>query len=199
MWKKLLACILALAAGIVLHADRLSCELSDGLLRLHILANSDSEYDQKIKLAVRDRILEQAGAEFYQAGDRKAYRRVLLSEKKQLEQIANEVLKEYHCGYTASASFDSVYFPQKSYDGIVLPEGKYEGLIVRLGAAEGQNWWCVVYPPLCFTEEVTGEMSEEGKKQLRENLSAESFRLISGEVWYKLKIVELVQKIEKRL
>ena len=199
MWKKLLACILALAAGIVLHADRLSCELSDGLLRLHILANSDSEYDQKIKLAVRDRILEQAGAKFYQAGDRKAYRGVLLSEKKQLEQIANEVLKEYHCGYTASASFDSVYFPRKSYDGIVLPEGKYEGLIVRLGAAEGQNWWCVVYPPLCFTEEVTGEMSEEGKKQLRENLSAESFRLISGEVWYKLKIVELVQKIEKRL
>ena len=78
MWKKLLACILALAAGIVLHADRLSCELSDGLLRLHILANSDSEYDQKIKLAVRDRILEQAGAEFYQTGDRKAYRGVLL-------------------------------------------------------------------------------------------------------------------------
>lgn len=199
MWKKILACMLMLAVGTALHAERLSCELSNGLLRLHILANSDSEYDQKVKLAVRDRILERAGAEFYQAKNRKAYRGVLLTEKKQLEQIANEVLEEYHCGYRAAASFDSVYFPRKSYDGIVLPEGKYEGLIVRLGAARGQNWWCVVYPPLCFTEEVTGEMSEEGKKQLRENLSAESFRLISGEVQYKLKIVELVQKIKKRL
>ena len=124
----------------------------------------------------------------------------LLSESEEIEKTAQRILDENNTGYTAKVSLEKLYIPRKTYDGIILPEGSYEGFMVRLGKSEGENWWCVVYPPLCFTEEVCGELSDEAKEYLRQTLPAESYNLITGDgisIKYKFKIVELLQKAEK--
>lgn len=174
--------------------------LSDNLLRLHIVSNSNSEFDKEIKLMVRDAIIKEAGNKFSHAESKKECRRLLLSESEEIEKTAQRILDENNTGYTAKVSLEKLYIPRKTYDGIILPEGSYEGFMVRLGKSEGENWWCVVYPPLCFTEEVCGELSDEAKEYLRQTLPAESYNLITGDgisIKYKFKIVELLQKAEK--
>ena len=116
-----------------------------------------------------------------------------------LRERANTILQ--NAGYGAEVYYRKRYVPEKSYKNIALPEGVYTCLDVVLGKGEGENWWCVAYPPLCFTEAVSGEMSKEAKKALAARLSSESLKTILKEedVTYKFKIVEDFQKIIKFL
>lgn len=177
-------------------------DLSDELLRLHIIANSNSEYDQKIKLMVRDEIVASAGEEFLRTTDKAEYKRLLLEKSEEIEKLANNVLEENKVDYRAKCSFKTFYVPRKTYGNIVLPEGSYDGLIIDLGNSDGENWWCVVYPPLCFTEGSLDAENPEAIKFLEDNLSPQSFSLITQEgidIEYKLKTVEIFQKLKKRL
>jgi len=179
------------------YAGSVSRDLSGELLRLHIKANSDSVIDQQIKLEVRNRILAQA-RDTLQGQKKEDFCKNLKTHLPEWTAIADGVLAENGCDYRASASIGTVYIPRKAYQNIMMPEGHYESLVLTLGAGAGENWWCVVYPPLCFTEETVGDLSEEGKKILREKLSEESYQLISKDgvmVEYRFKIVELVQKL----
>lgn len=176
--------------------------LSDELLRLHIVANSDSEVDQNLKLRVRDEIIKLCAEKFEHTVDKKSCRRKLMEESEQIREAAQRILDENNADYNAEVNFERIYIPRKSYGGIILPEGSYDAAVVKLGRAEGKNWWCVVYPPLCFTEAVGGELSDEAKEYLKSTISEESYELISGEginMEYKLKIVEIFQKIKKKL
>lgn len=202
MNKKFFLIPLLLCAALCssVYAVSVQQDLSDELIRLHIVADSDSPEAQEIKLKVRDAIIEDVGAEFAAIKDKKAYRSALIEKTGDIKKTADRVLSENGVNYKSRVSFEKLYIPRKSYDGIVLPEGSYEGLIVRLGSASGQNWWCVVYPPLCFTESVCGELSDEAKEYLKENLSPESYSLITEEgitVEYKFKLVEMFQKLKK--
>ena len=159
-------------------------DLQENLLRLHITANSDSDYDQEIKLCVRDGLIS-AGS----------YDMETLSAK------ANEILESQNTGYSAKVCLKNRYVPQKIYKNIALPEGDYDCIDVILGAGAGENWWCIAYPPLCFTEAVTGEMSESAKNELKKRLSEESLKTVikNENITYKFKIVEEFQKLMRFL
>lgn len=118
------------------------------VLRLHILANSDSEEDQRVKLLVRDALIE----EFAPAGSLEEAEEVLLNDGGGVLETVNRVLKEQGCGYGAQLRFGIMEFPEKTYGTTTYPAGKYEALRVELGKAEGQNWWCVLFPPLCLVD-----------------------------------------------
>lgn len=188
---------LAAVMGMV-YAESIESDLQDGLLRLHVIANSDSDRDQQIKLAVRDEILSSVRAELRQSRSRSD----VLDSVGDLEDIAKQKLDSMGVGYSARVSIENFYFPRKSYDGITLPAGRYESIRVVLGEGKGENWWCVAYPPLCFTENTFGELSPAGEKILREQLSPQSYDLISGEnsqIQYKFKILEWFQKIREKI
>lgn len=122
---------------------------SDGILRLHVIANSDSEADQSAKLAVRDAILPlfQAASSYEDARD------FLLHHGKELQRTAEAVLESRGLSYGVQLSLGSEMFPDRVYSSVAFPAGAYDALCVRLGRAEGHNWWCVLFPPLCIVSE----------------------------------------------
>ena len=171
-------CLLSMLA---VNAYDVHNDLSANLLRLHIIGNSNSERDQMVKLSVRDGVLKNINA---------------TSTLSDVTEIANGILKEADANYTASVQIRNRFVPKKEYKSIALPEGFYSCLDIILGSGNGENWWCIAYPPLCFTEEVVGEISKDGEKLLLKNLDKKTFNTIikNGDVNFKFKIVELFQK-----
>ena len=123
--------------------------LADGLLRLHVIANSDSVQDQQVKLLVRDRVLELTEPLLAEADAQDEVRRILSSHLQQITDAAQQVLTDQGMPYQLSAQMATEYYPTREYDTFSLPAGQYTGLKIRLGEASGHNWWCVVFPPLC--------------------------------------------------
>lgn len=123
--------------------------LADGLLRLHVIANSDSVQDQQVKLLVRDRVLELTEPLLAEADDQDEVRRILSAHLQQITDAAQQVLTDQGMPYQLSAQMATEYYPTREYDTFSLPAGQYTGLKIRLGATSGHNWWCVVFPPLC--------------------------------------------------
>ena len=126
-------------------------QLADKVVRLHILANSDSEEDQALKLRVRDRVLERATELLEQTGDRREAADVLQSHLPELERIAAEEISDCGYEYDVTAEVANTMFPTKEYDGFTLPAGEYLALRIIIDEGNGHNWWCVVFPPLCTT------------------------------------------------
>ena len=143
-----------------------SCEQIRGdTLRLHIVANSDSEQDQAIKLAVRDALLADSSRMLGGASSRDEAISLINTNISDIENTAAQVLRQGGFSYGAKAYITRMYFGQRSYDGITLPAGYYTALRIELGAADGQNWWCVVYPSLC----VPTSVGEDGFDRYDEN------------------------------
>ena len=122
---------------------------NDGILRLHVIANSDSDEDQSAKLAVRDAILPLFG----RASSYADARDYLLHHGKELQETAEAVLASRGLDYGVQLSLGTESFPDRVYDTVAFPAGDYDALCVRLGQAEGHNWWCVLFPPLCIVSE----------------------------------------------
>ena len=129
-------------------------QLSDKVVRLHVLANSDSEEDQALKLLVRDAILERAEDLLSKSGDREEAEGLLRGRLLEFEQVAAAVIAQAGYDYPVRVELEDTQFPTKEYDGFTLPAGEYLALRVLIGEAKGQNWWCVVFPPLCTTASV---------------------------------------------
>ena len=149
------------------HSARAAEELGEGVLRLHILANSDSESDQALKLQVRDAVLGYAKREFAAVENKAQAMALAERELEQLEQVAEQVLRENGCDMPVTASVEHTFFPTKVYDnGTRLPAGFYDALRLEIGQAKGKNWWCILYPALCFggsieqSEQALGEQGE---------------------------------------
>lgn len=145
------ALLIGLAVALAWGAWSLGTQrtLADRVVRLHVLANSDSEADQALKLTVRDRILEVAEPLLETASDREEARTALETALPELEQAAEETIVAAGYDYGVTARLEETEFPTREYDGFALPAGEYLALRVVIGAGEGQNWWCVVFPPLC--------------------------------------------------
>ena len=124
-------------------------QLSDSLIRLHVIANSDSQKDQSDKLAVRDAILTLAEEWGEQADSVEEMLDLLINHLDELEAAGEQALRKRGCLYDVTASVTNCYFPTKSYEGFALPAGTYTALRLVIGAGEGENWWCVAFPPLC--------------------------------------------------
>jgi len=173
----------AFGIGMVYSAD-IQSDLANNLLRMHIIANSDNKKDQDIKIKVRNETLK---ADTYNL--------------EEIEKVANSVLEQEKAGYNATAKYEIAYVPQKEYKNVALPEGYYNCLNITLGRGLGHNWWCIAYPPLCFTEEVFGDLSEAAKATLNSKLTRKSIETIikNGDVNFKFKSVEEFQKFLKIL
>lgn len=155
--KKLLI-LIALAIGIFFYNNQQLDEpinaapVTEHLLRFHVIANSDSPTDQQIKLKIRDQILRNMDPKLHQATDLDSAKKIAATNLKVIEGIANLELKKAGFPYQAKASLGEYDFPTKSYGTFVLPAGKYQAVRIQLGRAEGKNWWCVLFPPLCFVD-----------------------------------------------
>ena len=179
------------------YATNISEGLSENIFRLHILANSDSEKDQTLKLKVRDTILEYMKTLTNDMSDKQAVIELSRRHLQDFEKIAEDVIHENGYDYSVNIEIGNFYFPTKYYGNISLPAGNYDALKIEIGEADGQNWWCSLFPPLCFVSVSSGVVDEEGEEYLKENLSDEEFEIISSsssEIEFKFKIVELMNK-----
>lgn len=179
------------------YASNVSEGLAEDIFRLHILANSDSEEDQALKLKVRDAVLEYMKT---LTADMSAKQAVIELSKKHsddFKKIAEQIIQENGYDYSVTIEIGNFYFPTKYYGNISLPAGNYDALKIEIGQAKGQNWWCSLFPPLCFVSVSSGVVDEEGEEYLKENLSDEEFAIVSGsssEVEFKFKIIEMINK-----
>lgn len=165
----LLAMLLTLAQvqkGREFLADR----LSPSLLRFHILANSDSAKDQEIKLEVRSLILDYMQEHLDGDADKEQTVEYLQNHQGEVEQLADRYLKENGFDYQAELELTNCYFPTRVYDDMVFPCGYYDAARITLGKGDGHNWWCVLYPRLCFVDAVCREVPEESKRKLAAKL-----------------------------
>ena len=120
-------------------------------LRIHIRANSNSVLDQEIKYQIKDKFVEYLTPKVAFCNSKADVEKMILQEKNNLESLANKILTENNFDYCSNVKICSEMFPSRTYDGLTLESGIYDALIVELGKANGNNWWCVIYPPLCFT------------------------------------------------
>lgn len=132
-----------------------------GIIRLHVIANSDSAEDQNLKLKVRDAIIEEVG-KLSSSGSIEESREWLKSHLGDLEETADAIIRENGYDYSASADLGVRWIPEKTYGDMYFPAGNYEALNITLGKGEGQNWWCVLFPPLCLITEDEKELEEMG-------------------------------------
>lgn len=177
------------------YANTISKDLSENFFRLHILANSDSKEDQELKLKVRDAVIAYMKTLSYD-GLTKADAITLTAEHlEDFKAIAQNILKENNYNYEVNLVIGNFYFPTKEYGNLSLPAGFYDGLKIEIGKAQGQNWWCSLFPPLCFVDISSGIIDENSEAELKENLSNEEFAIItsnSEEIKLKFKLVELL-------
>ena len=184
-----LALLLALAVTILWGAASLGQqeELGRKVIRLHVIANSDSPEDQALKLRVRDRVLARAQEILEQSADMEQAEQALTAALPELTREARETLAAEGCAQPVQARLEPAEFPTKDYDGFSLPAGKYLALRVIIGQGAGQNWWCVLYPSLCFTNATCAVVDEDGKKELKEALSAEEYEMVTAASEFKIK------------
>lgn len=195
MKKLILLLVLALSVftGLFLYADAMQDDVAQKVLRLHVLANSDSEADQALKLAVRDRILKESRHLFSACASPAESKAIFLQERERLTKAAEDEIATGGFSYPVSLCLETAYFPMRSYDGLTLPAGEYEAVRVSIGDAEGKNWWCVMFPPLCF---VDGSISAENTAKLSEALGNDAAILTptsSADVQIRFKVVDFFQ------
>ena len=192
--------VLMVAAALVLMSGALALQtqdqLADKVVRLHVLANSDSEEDQALKLRVRDRVLERATELLEQSADRQEAEALLRGNLLELENLAAEEIAAEGYDYPVTAELTDTTFPTREYDGFTLPAGEYLALRIVIGEGAGQNWWCVVFPPLCTTASADVPASA-----LAAGLTQEDVNLITEEPGYvlKFKTVELWERLRAAL
>ena len=194
---------LVFSMALLVYADTTQKHIASSVVRLHIVANSDSERDQSVKLKVRDAVLEEFSEVLSAAENRMEAECIIDENIEKISAAADRVLRENGCEYGAAAFCGEVHFPVKSYENITLPPGSYESLQIVLGAGAGQNWWCVMYPPLCFDGSVSGYAGTDSGAALKNSLDESEYELITktdGElpVQFKFKILEIFDKINKK-
>lgn len=173
-------------------------DIAEEILRLHVVANSDSEEDQALKMEVKESIVTYLRGIM---GDAKSVEEARLEIQKRLpeiEDLAREKMKMEGYDYEADAVLGKCYFPVKEYGDMTFPAGEYEALKVNLGKSAGKNWWCVMYPTLCFVDSTYQIVPETSKEKLKENLTEEEYNsLLDGgdNVQYSFQFIEWIQNV----
>lgn len=169
-------------------------EIKNEIIRFHVLANSDSPEDQDLKIKVRDAIIEHVYEGLESSKSIEESREYLINNKDVIENIAKEVVINSGYNYNINSSLSKENFPDKLYGDILFPQGEYEAFKILIGEAKGQNWWCVMFPPLCFVDE-TKETIDNYKT--RENLEINKEVEVKEEskIVFKSKILEGLKKL----
>lgn len=190
--------------------------LSENILRFHVIANSDSSDDQRVKLKVRDAILTNYKNSMLKCKNKNEAIKFLNVSKASIEKTADQILFQNNKNYKAVSMIGDFPFPSKAYGDIVLPPGKYTALRVVLGQGKGRNWWCVMFPPLCFIDITTSNATEHCDKTLLKTIDKKTLQKIkinngnsisgghqfisdnNGKYVFKFKIVELIKSMFKK-
>ncbi|MDD6022370.1 MAG: stage II sporulation protein R [Acutalibacteraceae bacterium] len=169
-------------------------EVRQSVLRLHVIANSDSQEDQELKLKVRDAVLETGSSLFSGSADARNAEEKAIGETEKLEEAAIRTLRENGCGDDVKIEVGQSWFPTRTYGDVTLPAGKYEAVRVIIGSGKGHNWWCVMFPPMCLP-------AAEEKKELDDVLSKDAAELVRSDPKFEIrfKIVEWYEWAKEKL
>ena len=179
------------------YVDAVSEDLSNSVFRLHVIANSDSKEDQDLKYKVRDAVLEYMNSISANCTSKDEVITLAYDYQDEFKEIAKKVIKENGYNYDVNISIGNFEFPTKHYGDISLPAGTYDALRIEIGEAQGQNWWCVMFPPLCFIDVTSGVVPDESKQIMKDNLNDEEYSLISDteskDITFKFSLIEFFQ------
>ena len=166
-------------------------DIPNHILRLHVLANSDTSEDQELKLAVRDRILAESEGIFFGVHTKEEAEDAVTEHIGCLEAAAHDEIQKHGYSYPVEIRLENTYFPTRQYGEITLPAGRYDALRVKIGKAEGHNWWCVLYPMLCLP-------AAQPQEELEAAFPEDQAEIIehAGEFQVEFAAVEWIEKIK---
>lgn len=166
-------------------------EIENEILRLHVIANSDEENDQVLKLKVRDEVLRME-AKLWKTAENKTQAMDIVKENiDEIEDTAQEIVRENGYNYPVNATLTNCYFPTREYENFTLPAGNYDALRITIGEAKGKNWWCVLFPEICLgtATDFSGVLSEESENIVS---NPSDFKV-------KFKVVELYRGVKEKI
>ena len=181
------------------YVNAVSEDISDSVFRLHVIANSDSKEDQDLKYKVRDAVLEYMNNISVDCYSKEEVIKLAYEHQDDFISVAEKVIRENGFDYNVKIEIGNFEFPTKYYGDISLPAGFYDALKIEIGEAKGQNWWCVMFPPLCFVDVTSGVVPDESKQIMQDNLSDEEYSLISdnesSDIKFKFSLIEFFKNI----
>lgn len=181
------------------YVNAVSEDISDSVFRLHVIANSDSKEDQDLKYKVRDAVLEYMNNISADCSSKEEVIKLAYEHQDDFISVAEKVIRENGFDYNVKIEIGNFEFPTKYYGDISLPAGFYDALKIEIGEAKGQNWWCVMFPPLCFVDVTSGVVPDESKQIMQDNLSDEEYSLISdnesSDIKFKFSLIEFFKNI----
>ena len=187
-------CVLAgilislVVTGIVVNAkqSQMQEDLAKEVFRFHVLANSDSDEDQALKMQVKEAVIAYMQEEIPESDSVETTKEWARSHLDAIVNLAKAVIREEGYDYPVMAEVTTCDFPDKTYGDITFPSGRYEALRIEIGEANGQNWWCVLYPNLCFIDAVHAVVPEEGKKDLKKVLQEDTYEMVTATSRFKI-------------
>lgn len=179
------------------YVNAVSENLSNSVFRLHVIANSDTQEDQNLKYILRDKLIEYMNTLNESNSSKEEVIKIAQDNLKNFKQIAENTIREQGYSYPVEVEIGNFEFPTKTYGDISFPAGYYDALRVKIGKAKGKNWWCVMFPPLCFVDVTTGIVPDNSKDDLKQNLSNEEYKIISdtesSDITLKFKLIEFFE------
>lgn len=174
--------------GCIVNAkkDDMQKELARQVLRFHVLANSDSEEDQNLKMQVKEAVIHYMQEEIPHSDSLEETKRWSQNHLAEIESVATEVIEKEGYSYQVKVELTTSDFPDKTYGDITFPSGTYEALRIEIGDAKGQNWWCVLYPNLCFIDAVHAVVPEDGKKELKSVLEEDTYQMVTSKTRFRV-------------
>lgn len=179
-------------------SENLQEKIADEIIRFHVVANSDSQEDQYLKYQVKDALIDELGPYLEGANNIEEARTIIRDNMSLIENVARKTILDMGYSYTVSASLSPSYFPMKVYGDYTFPPGFYQALQIHIGNAQGKNWWCVMFPPLCFVDETYNIVSEDSEEKLKYVLTDEEFESLKSKktpVKIKFKLIEAIKKL----
>ena len=190
----ILLLIIFIIVSAISYVSAVSSNISNSVFRLHVIANSDSEEDQNLKYKVRNSLLDYMNSLTQDITSKEAALEIAQKNEDEFYKIAKKVIEDNGYNYDINIEIGNSFFPTKYYGDICLPSGYYDSLKVEIGSASGQNWWCVMFPPLCFVDMSTGIVPNESKQTINKNLNDEEYAIISktdnSNINFKFKLIE---------
>ncbi len=184
------ACLTALiVTGMLAEAKEnvVQKKMAEEVFRFHVLANSDSDKDQALKMKVKEKVIAYMKEELPDSENASETKAWATSHLREIEKVAEETLKREGNTDSVEAEVLNCYFPDKTYGDLTFPSGNYDALRIKIGEAKGQNWWCVLYPNLCFIDAVHAVVPEEGKRELQQVLDDEEYEMVTVTSKFKIK------------
>lgn len=197
-------CAMCITAVMVVHAaDRIRMQkhIAGELVRFHVRANSDTCGDQTLKLKVRDAVTDYLAPLLAGSESVEQSKRIIAGNTGNIITVAQTVVADSGMSYTVNAYFTTEHFPTRNYGDVTLPAGIYDAYRIDIGSARGHNWWCVLYPPLCFEDETHAVMSEDAREYLKDDLTPEEYELITNgngnEVTVRFRLLKFLNRYMK--